>query len=623
MTNPGSGSVEPTLLEAATPTAQPHRDTSAVAESGDRTHVITLAAAVLATAMTVWHAVVMLRGYFFQDDFLYVYRAATQPLLDYVLQNYNGHAMPGQFLLVWLVTRWAPLNWPSVVLPLIALQVLAYVLFWRLLVRLFGLRPEILLPFAVMVVSPLAFIASNWWAYALQLVPFQVALAGTLYAHVRYLRTGNRRDAVAAVLWTIGGLLFWEKALLIVPVAFAVTIALTEGGLVKRLVTAWSRHRSLWIWYAVVVVTYISLYMRTATEVESPPVRGRDVATLAERMLFDTFLPGVLGGPWQVRFSATTALQVPSIGILVASAVLAAVVVAIGLWAGRTRAVVAWTLLVAYLACEVGLVAAFRLHFIGPIIGQDVRYVADAVPVAALCGALAFLTPLPSGTPLESPAPATLRRRSTVAALALGLVFVIGATVTMAAATPHMNQDHARSYVRTATEALRAQPGTVLYDGSVPAGLMFGAFGDDARVSRVIGPLALDVAFDQPAEDLRILDETGTPRPVDLEAPLTAPTGPARDCGYLADRRGVDVTFPTEPQGTRQVLRIGYFAGRSVVGTVIVGSRRFRVTFEAGMHRLFFTVRDPAQIVSIDLGDTDAAVCVTDVVIGSPRPGPA
>jgi hypothetical protein len=619
MRNVESGPAEPAVLEGTghpvPPPADP--DAPAAAEPGYRTHAVTLVAVVLAAAMTVWHAVVMLRGYFWQDDFLYVYRAATQPLLEYVLQNYNGHAMPGQFLLVWLVTRWAPLNWPSVVLPLIALQVLAYVLFWRLLVRLFGVRPEILLPFAVVVVSPLAFIASNWWAYALQLVPFQVALAGALHAHVRYLQTGNRRDAVAGVLWTVGGLLFWEKALFIVPVAFAVTIALTEGGLVWRLMAAWSRHRRLWIWYAVVVVAYVSLYVRTATEVESPPVRGQDVGTLAERMLFDTFLPGVLGGPWRVRFSATTALDVPPIWILVASAVLAAAVVAVGLWVGRTRAVVAWALLLGYLACEVGLVAAFRLHFIRPIIGQDVRYVADAVPIAALCGALAFWTPVRSEILPPAPRPG----RSTIAALALGVVFIIGATVTMAAATPHMDQDYARSYVRNATQALRDQPGTVLYDGSVPADLMIGAFGDDARVSRVIGPLALDIGFDQPTGDLRILDDTGTPQPVTLPDPLTAPTGPVRDCGYLADRHGVDVTFSTEPQKARQVLRIGYYAGRSVVGAVIVGDLRFRVTFVAGVHRLFITVQDPTQIVSIDLGDTETAVCVTDVVIGSPRPG--
>ncbi|HEX2416847.1 MAG TPA: hypothetical protein VHJ83_01810, partial [Micromonosporaceae bacterium] len=111
---------------------------STLSDDPGRTYPMIIVAVSLATVMTIWHAVVMLRGYFWQDDFLYVYRAATMPLFEYLGQDYNGHFMPGQFLLAWMVTRWAPLNWEIAVLPLIAVQILGYVLFWRLLVRMFG-----------------------------------------------------------------------------------------------------------------------------------------------------------------------------------------------------------------------------------------------------------------------------------------------------------------------------------------------------------------------------------------------------------------------------------------------------------------------------------------------------
>jgi hypothetical protein len=590
---------------------------STTSDDPERTYPMIFVAALLATVVTIWHAVVVLRGYFWQDDFLYVYRAATMPLFEYLGQEYNGHFMPGQFLLVWMVTRWAPLNWITAVFPLIALQVLGYVLFWRLLVRMFGYRLEILFPFAVFVASPLVFAASSWWAYALQIVPFQVALAGALYAHVGYLRTGNRNQAIAGLAWAVGGFLFWEKALLIVPVIFAVTVMFMDGGLVLRVAAAVGRHRRLWLGYAAAVAVYVATYLRATGTGEGLATGGGDVVTLAERMLLDTFLPGVLGAPWQALASRIAVLgSLPPNTVLFAAATVAGVVLLAGLWVGRTRALLAWGLLAVYLVCEVGLVAAFRLHFIGPVIGEDVRYITDAVPVAALCAALAFLTP-DTSTPATPPPRVD---RYTVAALGFGAVVTVAALFTIAAVTPQLSRDAGRDYVQTAARALRAEPGTVLYDGPVPDDLMIGAFGRAARTSTIIVPLGLDVKFDRPTDELRMLDETGTPRDVVLRDTVNAPPGPVQNCGYQANRSSADIAFRSQPAETRQVVRLGYYTNRTVAATVIVGNRRIKVTFQAGLHHLYLTVATPSQVMSVDLATDDTTLCVTDVLIGTPRP---
>lgn len=588
--------------------------------SGDpeRTYPMIIIAVLLATVVTIWHAVVMLRGYFWQDDFLYVYRAATMPLFEYLGQDYNGHFMPGQFLLAWMVTRWAPLNWEIAVLPLIALQILGYVLFWRLLVRMFGYRLEILLPFAVFVASPLVFAASSWWAYALQIAPFQVALIGALYAHVGYLQTRNPRQAIVGLVWTVAGLLFWEKALLIVPAVFVVTVIFMDGGLVLRVVAAIGRYRRLWLGYASAVIVYMAVYLRAVGTGDGLETGGGDVVTLSERMLLDTFLPGVLGAPWQALVSRNTALEdLPLDAIPLAAGIVAAGIVLAGLWVGRTRAVAAWALLLGYLACEVGLVAAFRLQFIGPVIGEDIRYVADAVPLAALCATLAFLRPQIS----ETAAPPPRAGWPTITTLGFSAVITVIALFTIAAVTPLVSRDAGRHYVKTAAKALRANPGTVLYDGPVPDDVMIGAFGRYARTSTIIAPLGLDVSFDQPTDDLRMLDETGVPRHVVLKNTVKAPVGPVPNCGYRANQVSADITFRSKPAERRQVVRLGYFTNRIVAATVTVGNRQVRVTFLTSLNYLYLTVPTPSQVMSVDLAVNDTTVCITDVLIGTPRPG--
>src|SRR6266545_6251982 len=373
--------------------------TTAPARAGDHAasggvHPATVVATALALAVFGWHAWATLRGYFWQDDFRYISRAATEPLGSFLFHDYGGHLMPGQFLLVRLLTAAAPMQYSVAVLPLLALQAVGYVLLWRLLVRLFGHRWSIVVPFAVVVCAPMTFAATLWWAYALQLVPLQVALLGALLAHVGYLQTGHRGRAVLALACTAAGLACWEKALLIAPVLFGVTVAMQpEGSLLARGVVTLRRHRRLWTGYAVLEVGYLAVYLSVTRDAHQAPLPPAELGRLAERMIADTFLPGVLGGPWQVGFDGPVVLAVPPGWALgVAWAVWAAVVV-LSLRAGGRRAVLAWLLLAGYLECCLLLVAVARLPLLGAVIGGDPRYVADAVPVAALCGALALLRP--------------------------------------------------------------------------------------------------------------------------------------------------------------------------------------------------------------------------------------
>ena len=54
-----------------------------------------------------------------------------------------------------------------------------------------------------------------WWAAGINQLPFQIALFFGLHSHVTYLRTKQVRYVVATLAWTLFGLLFYEKTLLV------------------------------------------------------------------------------------------------------------------------------------------------------------------------------------------------------------------------------------------------------------------------------------------------------------------------------------------------------------------------------------------------------------------------
>src|SRR3954447_24022858 len=213
----------PTSQSAVTGNA-PHE--SGVGPRFGRPSPVAVVALVLAAVPILWHAWVALHGFFTQDDFVFTYHAAHSPLsLHYLFQSYGGgahsggpHIMPAQFLLIWLVTRLAPGNYAVAVAPLLVMQALTCWVLWRLLSQLFPGNGARLIAFGFFTLSPVMFITSMWWAFGLQVVPFTLALFFALDQHVRYLHTGRRRHAVLALGVTVAGLVFWEKAALIVPV---------------------------------------------------------------------------------------------------------------------------------------------------------------------------------------------------------------------------------------------------------------------------------------------------------------------------------------------------------------------------------------------------------------------
>jgi hypothetical protein len=553
-----------------------------------------LAALVVAGVPFLVHALGALRGYFGQDDFVITYRAAHADPLDfaYLFQDYSGHLAPGTFLLAWFETAVAPLNYAVAAVPLLVMHAVALLLFWRVLVHCFGARWALLPPFAVFAASPLILFPTLWWAYGMQLLPVLVAMAAALLAHLRYLDTGHTRFAVHAVLWTVGGMLFYEKAALFAGLLFGVTVL--RGATISETVV---RHRYVWLAHLVLLAGYATLYFGlTASQSDGDPVPAAEVAEFAYRSIVDTFLPGLLGGPLAAPGGGATWVTPPLAVRVVAVTVTVALIL---LRRGK-----AWVLLAGYLAVDLALVAVTRLALVGPVIGADPRYLADAVPVAVLCATFAVLRP--NREPRRWPV------------IAVTLVLVVGSVASFLRLAPALQFREARDYVATARAAFAQQPGIVLYDSGVPRPVMLDWFIADAYTSRVVSLVPEAPRFDRPTETLYKLDGAGQPQPIiELTDSVHGEAGPVPDCGHLVDEEPARIPLTSASFG-RRVLRLGYFTADTGDGTITVGDTRVPVRFSEGLHVLHVVVTGTYTKVEVARNLNLAPLCVTDVEIGLP-----
>jgi hypothetical protein len=614
---------------------------------GTRPSGPTLAAAVFGITAVLWFAVELLRGYFWQDDFVFLYLGDTVPLPELLLRGYNGHLQPATFLLSWFVTHVAPLTWPVAVLPLVLMHGAAIALWWLFLVNVYGARWALLVPFLAVAFSPLTFVLSLWWAFALLLLPVELALFGALQAHHAHVRRGGTWAAVRSVLFVVAGLSFSEKAALIPAVLFGVTAALATGGFRHRVLDTLRRNVRLWLTHLVVLVGYVALHAWRAPLPDSSLPGLRDVASLTRTMVGDGLLPALFGGPWSGDWVGFRGLAPPATPVLVITWTLFGLVVLAGLALGGIRAVFAWLTLAGYLLVSILLVGSARLGPWGAIIGTDPRYVADSLPIAVLCAVVAVLLPRQSGSPEPVPSqsdeqhtdqPALLtsgpparpgakarrwveRNRGWVGggarglAIALAVALVAGAAASITGALPELRHQTSRDYVENIRAASRLEPGLVLYDSPVPAEVMLPLFGDNALFSHALRGLGISV--DQPAEDLRLLDAAGTPRKIGLVSAVANRPIPVPACGFPIGPQASRIPLTQRAEGPRLVAQLGYYAQQASDGIVSTPRREFHVRFHAGLHLVSVVADGPFSEVLVQ---AEAPVCVTNVLVGLPLP---
>ena len=567
-----------------------------------------VAAVVLIALQLVVRLVVVLPSYFWQDDFTHLLLARRMGLSkDYLVRDYNDHLEIVTNALYWLVSVVTDRSFVLPALLVCGLQLLASVLFWRLLRAAFGSRGLILVALALYLFTPLALATSTWFAAALQALAYQLTLFAVLLAMLHLHRTGSRRWGIASLAAYAVGLLWWEKAALVLPTALVVLVLVvwqeeTWGWRMQRL----RQQRRWWAAHAVLLGAYLVLYFTVTDGSERTTVEAAPYLRSTLTMVAQVFVPGVIGGPWQVSGAENTLY--PTSGPLLITAcglVLAAVIAASLLVSGR-RALVPWAVALLYLAGDIALMIWGRAEYLG-LVARDPRYVADAVPVFALCLAAAFTRSRERGPLPDRP----LVRGSASTATAL---LVASGLLTTFLLAPVLQRTYAHNYVDGLIRGFEDNPGVSVVDTDTP--LVIATLDQKS----LLESMGFDAPFDQPGVSMRMFDSLAQLRETDLLDTTLDRVGPSPDCGWPVGRASVVIGDLPASSLNVYVLRLGVVTGVSARLFVEVQGRRQAVDVEPGLSHVDFVVSGSSGPILAWARRTGSGVCVSDQTAGRPWP---
>lgn len=587
------------------------------------------------------------RGWFLYDDLAWQGLAAAydRPGLELLRTPWNGHVMPGGWLVVWLFTTLAPLEYWPVVLSSLLLQVAIGWMLFLVLRRLFGSRPEILLLLALGVLSSLSLQASLWWAVGLAQLPLLLASLVAVWAHLGYLRSGRLRDAALVVVALVGGLAFSERTLLVLPLLLLLTLGWFSGEGRPRTVLrrALLPHWPVWTAVTAVAGGFVAYYL---TQVPSEATRGGDLdlfTDVLEQGVLYALLPALAGGPWSwLTPGEGVNYPDPAPGLVAATAAVAVAVV-VGTCVARRHAARAWWLLVVFVGIGGVMLTLTRAAVYGATIGREYRYFTELVLVAPLAIGLALLPvrwPSRTGTVALSPRrlPRALQVRldpwrpvaglvrsriGLTVALACSL-FVLSSAVSTVRHDQNWHDSSARDYLSTVRTELADAPDVRLVDARVPRRI--DPFQEEESfLSHVLRPVTEPSRFltsGTAGDELRMLDDDGRVQQVAIEGP-SAPAGPTAGCGWLVTKEPLTVPLDAVVTDDRSTLALTYFTDADGVATVTAGSTRTSVLFREGLHQLYVVVDGPLSRVRLEDLPAGVDVCVTGLRAGRPVPVPA
>jgi hypothetical protein len=649
--------------DPAAPTADPPGGTAANAATDETLYTpfrdwleakpgrhVLLAALLMIALQAAVRGYVKLGGWFMYDDFSFIGRAARLPLwsAEYLLVGWNGHVMPGAFLLVRGLTELSPVDYRLVAATDLTLQVVAGLLVYRLLSATFGRRPAILVPLGVYLFSVMTLPAFLWWAAALNQVPGQIAMAAVLLCHVTYHRTGATRYGVLGAVAALAGLMFSEKVLLVIPCAGLLTLLWFTGGPpLRRLGRALHGHRAVWAAYAVVAIPYLTFY---AMRVETPLTglaRSTIVLQTAGTALTQAVLPALFGGPFRWMRLGVGGIADPPDGVVIASAVTAGLIVALSVVRMR-RASFAWFVVAGYWLANALLLGITRASIVGPLIGREYRYSTDVCLVVAFFGTLAFLSPEgrfakgevqrlvprvgPGRTSVRlgqvgtghthqaAPEPSAERLVSTLLCIAF-ITAALGSTLRFD--TVWRNEASQRYFATLRADLARAGRPLTIADLPFPSEALpqpLGLAVSTGTFLPALRPHPRILHEGGSTEDLFTIDATGHVRAAYIDGFANLP-GPVSECGYRVGSRPVTVPLAgtTFPWGWG--VRIGYLATQDADATVTAGSISTPVHVSEGLHQLF--VMGAGAMGEVRISALSAGtLCTNDVRVGAIKPLP-
>lgn len=576
---------------------------------------------VLALTTLLLRAWTLSRWSWDNDDWIYMHNVDRMGLWEYLFQDYNGHLMPGGFLVTWVITRVAPLNfWLPVVL--VSLTCAALVVLWSVaLARLAGPRLLTLAPLSLVALSPLYLRPTLWWAAALQALAMLVFMALCVICAERWTRSRSRADLVRLVVAYAGGLLFWEKAVLLVLPVCAVLVMAEDGSLRARLASARAPVASL----AAVTLAYLPVFFvltsgesDNSIEFDAAATEGGALEFLA-RGFSEMIAPALLGGPWGTLPVNGDVFGHPPLG---QSLVLGSLLVVAALVAVRRRpgAWIAIAMAALYAGIAWGMIL-FSNRFI--LTGQhavtDERFSADVLAATVVAVALVMGCAPPAGRRTREAAP-----RESVLVAAVVLALAASLVVSNVWALERIGVHPGRAWVENLRAGLAGRPAPVtLWDSNTPDSVLQPAFfPDEARLSYVLAPYRDRVRFSQPDRRLTLVNPQGGLDDVAVAEQSVADPGPDEGCGYaLGPGDSATVAMSSELYFWDWAVQVNTYAASGGTLAVTVGGTTTVLDVPAGLEQHQVQLRTAVEDrITLRMSDDSDTICVTDVIIGGVGP---
>lgn len=576
------------------------------------------------------------RGYFYWDDLILVGRADRYPLwsADLLLYDHDGHFMPLAFATAWVVTRIAPLQWAGPVVTMVLLQLAASVAVLRMLLVLLprragALRWAVLIPLIGYLFGPLTLPAFAWWAASLNALPLQFALAWVIADAVLLVRRGRGRYAISGLLVLIVGLLFFEKAVVVPFVAFAVAVleryivgARTVGAAHTDEAepkgdhadpSAWAAVRdvtragaALWAGSALILAGWVAAYLTVADHI------AVDTSLAGARRLLHSaislgIVPTLLGGPWVwARWLPSTPWATPPGWTVVLAWLILAAVVLVTLRL-RRRVLPVWVLVAGYvLVVQLPIVLIRGGPNTAAELMQSLRYPADVAVV--LAAAIALLLAARPRRPRSESRVAGSR----VAAIGLTAAFVVSSVCTTVSFARSWEISPTRTYLTNARAALADRHGAPLLEQEVPWGVLTPMTYPQNLIAQVLGPIAGPGAFGVATPQLRMLTDDGTLVDASVWWNRRILAGPEPGCGYRVDGAEPVALWLDGPMLDHGwTAQINYFANRD--GRITVALEHGDVVVapvRAGVHTVFVHLVGGGEIVRIGSRTPGLDVCI-------------
>jgi hypothetical protein len=635
--------VEPRALDLDAPEHRaPHRHAATLSERLTR-HIV-LYGVLLVLLQLGFRGWALAGSWFYFDDIAFMSRAMNQPLdASYLLESYGGHLMPAGFLVVHALTKVAVYQWEPWAALLLALQALAGLGMLRLLLSLFGRRALVLALLAGYLAYVFTLSAGIWFAAGINQLPMQVALVFGLHAHVEYLRHRRTRSLVAAMAWTVGGLLFYEKSLLLLGIYAIVGFGwFAAGAFTERLKHLWNGYRPGVLAYGALGVGYLALYVGFGLDFSPGNAQTQPLSTIVYNLVGTTLLPGLVGGPLAWQPLGVGAFGDPSQAVVLVSWV-AFVALVMHAQRTRTKSRRAWALLAFTSVCNVVLLASARANVVGPDIAREYRYQTESGALFVLGVGLAFLPllgateeneprpevePAPGAEPADDGShhgarrPAELDNTRVVALLTIAVVL---AALVSSTRYVELWQDRnpSEQYFANVDHALataKDKP-VPLVDVGIPQTLLWAYRYPENSYSHVFRNHAADTSYPRWSVDqLYMFDDQGHQAPVALPDTRTQLGGSG--CGFPLEGRSTSIPLNGPVIGGGWWLRIAYGSPKDVDVHLVVGDEVYDGTLPKGIHNVFVQASGNFDHVVFSDYPRSTGLCVTALTLGLPAPAP-